>query len=169
MAKKQYPALKHAGYCAMSVLPGESAAEFEKLHQELIAELIPNGVLEEEIVATIAHLVWRSRHVDTFRIAERARKRMAQIRDPLISHADDDETFTEQWNAAENQVREELGELYSLVEMGDEATLEGLDRSLAIQERLDSMIDKCLKRLLFVRGLKSISTASSSPPRERLA
>jgi hypothetical protein len=94
---------------------------------------------------------------------------MAQIRDPLISHADDDETFTEQWNAAENQVREELGELYSLVEMGDEATLEGLDRSLAIQERLDSMIDKCLKRLLFVRGLKSISTASSSPPRERLA
>jgi hypothetical protein len=31
------------------------------------------------------------------------------------------------------------------------------------------MIDKLLKRLLFLRGLKSISIASTSAPRERLA
>lgn len=179
MAKKQYPALKHAGYCAMSVLPGESAAEFEKLHQELIAEWIPNGVLEEEIIATMAHLTWRKRNLATQRLAERAQQHVAQIRNEIISmhhdlltsdNADNvDDSFTEKWLAAENKVREELGELYSLVEMGDEATLKGLLRSLAILERLDSMIDKCLKRLLFVRGLKSVSTASSSPPRERLA
>ena len=32
----------------MSVLPGESAAEFAKLHRELVAEWTPNGALEGE-------------------------------------------------------------------------------------------------------------------------
>ena len=36
--KKSHPALKHGGYAAMAVLPGERAAEFEKLHQAVIAE-----------------------------------------------------------------------------------------------------------------------------------
>jgi hypothetical protein len=66
MTKKQHPALKHAGYSATSILPGESAAEFEKLHQELISEFIPNGALEHEIVATIAHLLWRRKNLATF-------------------------------------------------------------------------------------------------------
>ena len=160
--KKPHPALKHAGYCATSVLPGESAAEFKKLHQELIAEWIPNGVLEDEIIATMAHLTWRKRNLATQRIAECAEQHVAQIRNAIISmhhdllasdNADNvDDSFTEKWHAAEDKLREELGELYSLVEMGDEATFEGLLRSLATLERLDLMIDKCLKRLLFVRG-----------------
>ena len=33
-------------------------------------------------------------------------------------------------------------------------------RDLEVQDRLDAMIDKCLKRLLFLRGLKSISASS---------
>ena len=53
-AKKHHPALKHAGYSATSILPGEDAAEFEKLRQDLIAELAPSGVLEDKIVADLA-------------------------------------------------------------------------------------------------------------------
>jgi hypothetical protein len=30
---KVHPALKHAGYSTTTILPGESAAEFEKLHR----------------------------------------------------------------------------------------------------------------------------------------
>jgi hypothetical protein len=56
--KKQHPALKHGGYAATSILPGENAAEFVKLHRDLIAELIPNGVLENDIVATTVASGW---------------------------------------------------------------------------------------------------------------
>ena len=65
------PALKHGAYSATAVLPGESrAAEFEKLHRGLIAELVPSGVLEDDIVMTIARLVWRKQNLATLRIAE---------------------------------------------------------------------------------------------------
>jgi hypothetical protein len=103
---------------------------------------------------------------------------MTQIRNAMIpmdygvpksDKSDDfDKTFTEKWSAAENKAREELGELYGLVEMGDEATIDGLIRDLVVQERLDAMIDKCLKRLLLLRGLKSLTIESSSSPPPRL-
>ena len=62
--------------------------------------------------------------------------------------------------AAENQVRKELGERYSLVEIDETATVDRLLQDLTVEERLDAMIDKCLKRL--IQGLKSLSPAS--PP-----
>jgi hypothetical protein len=48
--KKIHPALKHAGYSATTLLPGEDRTAFEKLHRALIAEFIPVGALEEDIV-----------------------------------------------------------------------------------------------------------------------
>jgi hypothetical protein len=64
--------------------------------------------------------------------------------------------------AAKDCAREELGDIYELVELGTAATFDGLTEELDIKERLDSLIDKCLKRLLFLRGIKSISAAPSS-------
>ena len=173
--KKQHPALKHAGYSAMGLLPGEDAAEFEKLRQELISEYRPNGALQEETVETIARTTWRRRNLATFRIAERARKRMIEIWNVMVpmddgvprpDKSDDfDKTFTDKWHAAESQAREELGELYDLAEMGEEVTIDGLMRDLMVQERLDAIIDKCLKRLLFLKGLESLGSSASPPPR----
>ena len=57
------PALKHGAYSATAVLPGESQAAFEKLHRGLIAELIPSGVLEDNIVVDMARLVWRKQNL----------------------------------------------------------------------------------------------------------
>jgi hypothetical protein len=48
--------------------------------------------------------------------------------------------------AAEDQARKELGERYALVEIGETATMDRLLQDLAVEERLDAMIDKCLKR-----------------------
>ena len=53
------PALKHAGYSALDVLPGENRAAFEKLREGLIGELGPVGPSEEDVVVTIARLLWR--------------------------------------------------------------------------------------------------------------
>ena len=48
--KKPPPALKHAGFSCTSVLPGEDASEFEKLHRAIVAELGLDGALEDETV-----------------------------------------------------------------------------------------------------------------------
>ena len=64
-----HPALKHGGYAATALLPGENPAAFEKLHHDLIVELAPTGALEDDIVATLARLVWRKQNLATFRVA----------------------------------------------------------------------------------------------------
>jgi hypothetical protein len=169
--KKSHPALRHAGYSTITVLPGESAAQFENLRRKLIDELTPNGALEEDIVATMARVLWRKQNVATCRIAELARRRCEQLkyqmvpRDTLFRHCEVDPAEREAAiEAAEDQARKELGDAYELVEMGT-ATVNCLMNDLAVLDRLDGMVDKCLKRLLFLRGLKSLSAPSSSAPR----
>jgi hypothetical protein len=161
---KRPNALEHAGFSAATLLPGESAAEFEGLHQALIAEFRPKGVLEEETVDSLAHLLWRKKNLVTFRLAERARQRVAEIQEAVISGpslnppgsdgaSDFDATFAQKELAAEAEARKEL---YPLVEIGEEATIACLMKDLAVHERLDARIEKCLKLLLLIRGVKSL-------------
>jgi hypothetical protein len=178
--KGRHPALKHGAYSATALLPGEDAAEFEKLHQALIAELAPSGALEDDMVATMARYLWRKQNLATFRIAEDARNRSSAITSeklpsdhsfPLLDMFEDEidpAQRRELIRAAADQARQELGEKYKLVEIGEMATVNRLMTDLEVEERLDAMIDRCLKRLLFLRGLKSLSQASSSPPQQRI-
>jgi hypothetical protein len=166
---KLHPALKHAGYSATTLLPGEDSAAFETLHRALIAEFTPVGALEEDIVADIARLTWRKQNVATFRIAELAKKRQQTIEYekvpsvPLLLFDDgiDPAVKREGYQAAKEQARQELGDIYKLIDIGD-ATIEGLMKELDIKERLDGLISKCLKQLLMVRCVKSLSPTSSS-------
>lgn len=181
-AKKLHPALKHAAYSSMGVLPGESAAEFEKLHRDLIAEFIPNGAYEKDIVATMARVLWRKQNLQTFRIAELARRRCSQIRSeklpanefgfsllmPVSGKEVDPAVREAAIRSAEDQARKELGDVYELAETDEIATVDRLMKDLEIIERLDALFDKCVKRLLMARGLKSITSSSSSTPPKRL-
>jgi len=190
--KKTHPALKHAGYSATTILPGEDSAAFEKRHRELIAELLPNGALEHDVVETIARLVWRKQNLATFRLAELARKHRDAIRyehvatvdkkygpDPMLAILDrgarakrqeaEDAERKAAVETADRQARKDLGETYELAEIGEPTTVDRLLQELGVEERLDAMIDKCLKRLLFLRGLKSLATASSSAPPQPIA
>src|SRR5262249_23412389 len=162
---KIHPALKHGGYAATAILPGENRADFEKLHQSLIAELAPVGALEDDIVATAARFVWRKQNLGTFRIAELARDRYwAKLPKVLPREEKDPDKHEAAIRAAKDEARKELGDIYELVEIGKTATVDRLLEDLEVEERLDAMIDKCLKRLLFLRGLKSLPTAVSSAP-----
>jgi hypothetical protein len=76
---RRHPALRHGAFSATAVLPGESRAEFEKLHRDLIAEFSPSGALEDDVVMNIAHLVWRKQNLATLRTGERARERRNAI------------------------------------------------------------------------------------------
>ena len=51
------------------------------------------------------------------------------------------------------------------IEMQDLVTIERLYKDLEVVDRLDSLIERSLKRLLMVRGVKSISASptASSP------
>jgi hypothetical protein len=59
----------------------------------------------------------------------------------------------------EKEARTKLGPALKLVEIGDVATIEYLEKELAIRERLHGMIARLEKRLLFLRGIKSISSS----------
>jgi hypothetical protein len=181
---KVHPALKHAGYSASTILPGESAAEFEKLHRDLIAEFSPNGRYEEHLIASMAQVAWRLQNLEIFRIVQRARARLQQLinekapPDPFFpSFAPEDPAvraayqaaYKEATRAAEQQTRKEFDDVYELVEMGEDANIEALERELEVKERLEAMLEKCLKRLLFARGVKSISVAPASSAPRRVA
>ena len=175
---RNHPALKHGAYSATAVLPGESRAAFEKLHRGLIAEHTPSGVMEDDIVADIARLMWRKQNLGTQRIAEFAQGQWSatwgigspSLPIPLLwePSEEDKEKAKQEMLVAQDRLRKELDDTFELVEIGDAATFDGLTKELETKERLDALIEKCLKRLLLVRGLKSVSTAPSSAPPQRV-
>jgi hypothetical protein len=148
--EKVHPALKHGAYSATTLLPGEDAFAFEKLHQGLVAELAPSGPLEEDIVATLARYMWRKKNLETFRIAEGARnrcdaiqwekRRQAGLDGPRLLMFEDVDPAAEREarEAANAQARIELGGTYALVEIGKMATIDQLMSELAVEERLDA-------------------------------
>jgi hypothetical protein len=184
--KKFHPALKHGAYSVTGLLPGEDRTAFEKLRRDLISELRPEGPLESEIVETIVRLFWRKQNLETLRIAESARKRNATIWSrvpstsaPLITYdlALDPDPDWEPTDPAEveaarkaalAQAQEELGDRYVFVEMGEAVTLEQTFKDFEVEARFDAMIEKLLKQLLFLRGLKSLQAAGSSAPLPRI-
>jgi hypothetical protein len=165
---------KHGGY-RTGLLAGEDPARFEKLHRDLVAEFSPSGALEEDIVWTMARLLWRKHHMEIVRAAQRAwacydriesRRRNELCKEILRSYTITNDLPPEVENelrqAVENEAREELGNDYKFIEAGKDATSAQVIKNFDVEARLDSMIDACLKRLLHVRGFKSLSSSTSS-------
>jgi hypothetical protein len=171
--------LKHGAY-GMGLLPGENPAAFEKLLRSLVAEFSPNGVLEEDIVCTMARILWRKRHMDTFgacqrawerynRIQSRQRSEIAKglmaerlIQSYTVSDEFPPEAQKELRENVEKEAREELGDDYKFIEAGKDATLHSIMERFDVEARLDAMLDANLKRLLHLRGVKSLSSSSPS-------
>jgi hypothetical protein len=63
-------AVRHGGYSRSVVLPWENADEFSKLHEEMQADLGPDGPMHEEVVHSIAVLMWRKRRLATGALLE---------------------------------------------------------------------------------------------------
>ena len=163
-------ALKHGAYCKSVLLPGESATNFEKLRRDVVAELKPDGPLERDIVQTIARLVWRKQNMSTYQKAEMASKQISAIHGKylpsplLMAFGKSEEISAEKRVAYDHELkaaRKELGEACELVDVGKIATSSYLLDQLDIEDRLDGVIDKCLKQLLMVRGVKSMKIQPS--------
>ena len=151
---KKPSALKHGAYSTTAVLPGEDRAAYERLHRELAAELRPNGTFEDSVVADLARLIWRKENLGIFRTAELAQYQYVYLQGGRDPDAPAD--------AAEQTAPEKLGDRYRWAEMKRFSRIGYYAEELRLAERLDGMIDRCLKRLLFVRGLKSMSPRSAA-------
>ena len=105
----------------------------------------------------------------TFRIADVAKARREKIEDETIPrvefriagdiHPDEKQSARQ---TADEQARQELGDIHELIDIGEPATLDGLMKELDVADRLQGMINRCLKQLLLVRGVKSLSSAAGS-------
>jgi hypothetical protein len=180
-------ALKHAGYSTTALLPGESRSKFDKLRRDLIKELRPDGPLEHDIVLTLARLVWRWQHLDTLRKAKLAQESVLSMNKEISRSIVDKvmneyrglneqpekepekeedlarDSVSEEWRNYQACLKEKIGNNVDLVKMGEDATVDCLMYELDVQDRLGAMIDKCLKRLMLVKGLKSVLPGPSSP------
>ena len=183
--KRVPPALKHGAYSEAVLLPGEDPAEFKALHKGLIADLRPNGRMEEETVLSIARLTWRRQNLARFEAGQLSHYVWETLKIVVAEESDDIRKFDKEIMAAFDKMTEAskgargakgTRDAVELVEGWKVAVLSRLLKELDVEERLDAMIDRLLKRLLFVRGLKSItssevmaapSSAPKSLPRSR--
>jgi hypothetical protein len=178
-------ALKHGIYSAIGLLPTEDPVEFEKFKQEIFDDYKPVGRSEKIIVTEIACLEWRLEHLPTYSVAMRARERHSAIHSKLdpsprwwppellgFEEPKPKPRSPEELEALRKSVAKEartkLGPAIELVKIGDVATIEYFEKELGIRERIHGMIARLEKRLLFLRGIKSISSSSavssSQPP-----
>ncbi len=115
----------------------------------------------------MAMLIWRKQNLSTYRLAELAKQQYKAICAKYGPRFDlgmqfllgKDERSEDQIRAdakaAEEEIRSALGDLLALVEMGDAVTIDQLLKDLALIDRINGMLDRCHKRLLTERGVKS--------------
>jgi predicted DNA-binding transcriptional regulator AlpA len=170
---KQRNALKHGAYSTIGLLPGESPALFKKYQKVVVDEFRPNGLVELDIVLTIARLLWRKENLASFETAKLVNYRFRQIFEEekqsrgisqMFVKGENHAALEEAWRAAQTKARSELGD-WDWDEFLDNkfGTIERLKKDLELLERLDAIIEKGVKRLLMVRGVKSMALA---PPLE---
>ena len=173
-------ALKHGGFAGTTILPGEDEAAFDKLHHDLSVEFAPNGPLEEDIVMAMARLVWRKRNLKIYTLIQNAKKRFnslissslkrdykeEKIASPVVERHRRVYESPPEWSArfdsACEEARKEMGTDGELVDIFNVVTIDNLLNELSLIDRLDGMIDRCIKRLLIVRGVKSLAAPPKS-------
>ena len=157
------PALKHGLYSGMALLPQEDEAEHEKHRRAVFDEYTPNGPSEVDTVNELSSLLWRKKHLLIYKLAANARLKHQEYAPPSISFlVHTKEEMQDLDRKATERAKAELGPWLELVEIGEVATTEYLLGELDIIERINGMIDRCIKRLLMIRGAKSLSESSST-------
>ena len=168
------PALKHGLYSGMALLPQEDEAEHEKHRRAVFDEYKPNGPSEVDTVNELSSLLWRKKHLLIYKLAANARSKSSsffahqayappsilRLGSPERLHTK--EEMQDLDRKATERAKAELGAWLELLEIGEVATTEYLLGELGIIERINGMIDRCIKRLLMIRGAKSLSESSST-------
>jgi hypothetical protein len=170
-------------YSGIGRLPTEDPVKFRKFKKQRFAELALVGPLEEDIGEQIVCLEWRLKNLSTYAVAKRARARHSSIHSqvnpfryepclpPLLIDPDyvepeppSPEELAARRKAADKQVELELGGAIELVEIGEVATIEFLEKELAIRDRMEGMVTRAYKKLGYVRAIKSMLPSAIAAP-----
>jgi hypothetical protein len=168
MAHKHHPALRSGLYSALSVLPGENCAAFNRLHRQLIVEYRPDGVSESNLVADIARLIWRKDNLPIYRLsyyAQRFRhqvieRKVAELSfDPDLAGTIEAEVEKEEQarKNAEREVREMLGPDSKLLELSEMINDKALREELDVIDRFDVIINRKIKQLFQIKAMKEVA------------
>jgi hypothetical protein len=159
-ATRVSPALKHGAYSKTALLPGEDPAAFEELHKGLVAEFTPHGRMEEETVAIIAHAMWRRQNLAKFEFG----RLFDLVAECAGAAAEESQQHSNKLSLFEKLDRDSQDRHKTAEEnRKGVAAVEFLDltmKKLEVEERLDALIDRLIKRLLLLKGLKSIRSST---------
>jgi hypothetical protein len=179
-AMRRRGALKHGAYSESVLLPGEDPREFKILHAELVAEFAPEGRLQQETVATIAALVWRRQNLKNFELAPLVTLVTNAVTNALLDDSQDKKLDAELSElsgiyeseakefektvkeAKESATKQKQAELY-LLGASKIRALTLLLKECDVQDRIDSMIDRQVRRLCNLKALASVTQAESYP------
>ena len=195
MSAKTIPnALKHGAFSKINFLPGEDPQEFENLKSSLFAEYNATGRSEEEVLESIAAVIWKERrlglylHIKVLRdkLSREAKQPPRGALDPLAlaiarfkagGKADPvEERILDKDRAEEEAERiareKEAAEAEKnrtdderLLAIGDEFTLDELNKELEVQAKLQAILDRLFKRLWQIKAFKPLMSANDSPRR----
>jgi hypothetical protein len=104
------------------------------------------GALEKDIIADVARLTWRKPNLAILRITEfvRARRRQIEYDTKLLGNVIAQKE-REVAAFADEQAREEFGDIHQLIDVREAATINDMMKEMDVIERLDGMINRCLK------------------------
>jgi hypothetical protein len=142
----------------------------------LVEEYLPSGASEIELVRNVARLIWRKKHLATYRLAHLARRHCDEVVEDRLRRSSGRSPLPKDVEArvrreaqareeAEQEVREELGPEGPLLDFEDDD--EAMMRDLAVHEKLDAMIARNIKQLLLVKGLKNLAGLGPSAAARR--
>ena len=145
---------------------GEDRQKFKKLYADLVVKYRPDGPLEEDAIFDIAHLIFRKQNLERNRrasISLRVQQKVAGFTGSKLvaqtANREKEEPFP-------TGLTEHLAIAYIEATTGLEnrVSLEGLLRNLAVEERLQTMIDRCFRRYAMLKTFEAVTKTIDAKP-----
>jgi hypothetical protein len=211
---RRHNAIKHGAFAKALVILNENKDDFDELHQSCVKELKPSGLMEEELVLTIAKYMWRKRRIERLFSDEANWLQEHPAAPELRTVSQFNEIFIQKgspcshvWNLVAllpedyraairkkfkcpstdyddewiDQVKKFISHLHAAAEAGALSYLEDprsvgetaakirelTAKQTALEDRLDKMIGKALKRLATLKTFKQVvAIQETSQPRK---
>ena len=180
-ATKQPPnALKHGAFSEITILPGEDPQEFERLHRDLIQEWSPSGPAEHDTVLTLAKCMWRKRRIRHLR-QEFSLEDAQKLSKLALAYSFAAENHDEVLKKLSVKSLEELDKMLENNEMNEKDvndwfqvakelllhlnSMDALRHELAIEDRIELMIDRALRRLAQIKVMKEVMALKENVPK----
>jgi hypothetical protein len=180
-------AYKHGGFSKTVLFPWEDADEFDDLHRSLQEEWEPSGALEEDAVYTILTCIWRKRRIRDKRnldtLAALQKQDLKELSEKPLPFFDTKQEKTmyalkhmprsdgrPRYDGAFSQLVGFSSSLYGRLDgqflelsigmLGGELSTDRILEDLTLEERLDAMVDRAMRRLAQMKFMKQISASS---------